>query len=208
MEDAYGHRINYLRISVTDRCNERCGYCLPEEQQEWADRKELLTDEEILRTLEAALALGLRKVRVTGGEPLLRPGIVSLLGQMRALPGLEELAVSSNGTWLARPIKRGEDTTFAEGLWKAGVRSLNLSLDTLDQEAYAKTTGRDLLPAFREGLHAAKSAGFERIRLNCVLARGRNEHELWDLTEFAHEQGCLLRFIELMPVSTREVLDE
>jgi len=208
VEDSYGHRINYLRVSVTDRCNERCTYCMPDEEQNWMGRDETLTDEELLRVIRVGTGLGIRKIRVTGGEPLVRPGVVDLLAAIRRLPGIEQLGLSSNGTLLARPVPGWRAGTFAEALREAGVEALNLSLDTLDREAYARTAGRDLLPEFLRGLGAARDAGFSAIRLNCVLARGRHEHELWDMVDFARKTGCLLRFIELMPVSTRQVLSE
>jgi cyclic pyranopterin phosphate synthase len=205
VEDAFGHRISYLRLSVTDRCNERCTYCMPDEDQAWAAREDVLSDEEILRVVDAGIPLGITKLRVTGGEPLTRPGIVDLLARLKERPAIRTLGVSSNGTLLARPHGRA---TVARALREAGVDALNLSLDSLDRDAYARATGRDYLPRFLEGLAAARDAGFTSIRLNCVLMRGTNEHQLWDLADFAREQGCLLRFIELMPVSTRQVLTE
>lgn len=206
MEDNYGHRISYLRISVTDRCNERCTYCMPDEEQEWLDRSDVLTEEEIMRVVQAGVGLGITRIRVTGGEPLTRPGVVDLMAKLGAIPEIQNLGFSTNGTLLSRKLKSG--ITNAQGLYDAGVRALNLSLDSLDPEVYRESTSRDLLPMFFEGLDAAQEAGFENIRLNCVLMRNRNEHELWDLVKFAGEQGCLIRFVELMPVSSREVLTE
>lgn len=205
VEDSYGHRINYLRISVTDRCNERCSYCLPEEDQAWAGRGELLSDDELVRLAATGARLGITKLRITGGEPLTRPGVIHLIARLKACPGILQIGLSSNGTLLARPHGSG---TVAQGLKEAGVDALNLSLDSLDRETYARTTRRDFLPLFLEGLRAARDAGFDSIRLNCVLMRGTNEHELWDLAGFARDQGCLIRFIELMPVSSRQVLTE
>ncbi len=204
MEDRFGHRISYLRVSVTDRCNERCSYCMPDEEQDWMNRQDLLAYEEILRTLRVGAKLGIRKVRVTGGEPLTRPGVVPFMARVKAIPGIKMLGLSSNGTLLARRMPGG--ATVAHALRSAGVDALNLSLDSLDRATYAEATGRDFLPNFLAGLEAARDAGFHQIRLNCVLMRGRNEHELWDLIEFARQHGCLLRFIELMPVSSRQVL--
>ncbi len=206
MEDHFGHRINYLRISVTDRCNERCTYCMPDERQEWLESTGILTDDEILRVVRAGVNLGITKIRVTGGEPLTRPGIVELMAELDRIPEVQNLGFSTNGTLLARKTRDG--STNAEGLFQAGVRSLNLSLDSLDREVYRKSAGRDLLPQFLEGLDAAQDAGFEQIRLNCVLMRHANEHELWDLVEFAAERRCLIRFVEMMPVSSRDVLTE
>jgi len=204
MEDRFGHRISYLRVSVTDRCNERCQYCMPYEQQEWLPRSEVLTYEEMLRILRVGAGLGISKVRVTGGEPLTRRDVVWFLEQVSALGGIRDLGLSTNGTLLARPLPDGRIT--ARALREAGVGSVNISLDTLDRATYAKTTGRDLLPDVLAGIDAVREAGIPKIKLNTVLMRHRNEHELWDLAEFAREKGLLLRFIELMPVSTTEVL--
>lgn len=205
VEDSFGHHINYLRISVTDRCNERCSYCLPDEDQVWAEREETLSDDEIVRMTAAGARLGITRLRITGGEPLVRPGVVDLIARLKACPGIRQIGLSSNGTLLARPHGTG---TLARALREAGAEALNLSLDSLDRETYARTTRRDFLPRFLEGLDAAQEAGFESIRLNCVLMRGTNEHELWDLADFARQRGCLIRFIELMPVSSRHVLTE
>lgn len=206
MEDRHGHRISYLRVSITDRCNERCEYCMPYEEQDWLPRSEVLSYEEMLRVLRVGAGLGISKVRVTGGEPLTRRDVVWFLAEVAKIEGIRDLGLSTNGTLLARPLPDGRIT--AQALREAGVRTVNISLDTLDRAAYAKTTGRDLLPEVLAGIDAAREAGFEKIKLNTVLMRHRNEHELWDLVEFAREKGLLLRFIELMPVSTTEVLTE
>lgn len=208
MEDTFGHLIDYLRVSVTDRCNERCTYCMPEEAQQWMDRDDVLSFEEFLRVIRAGAELGISRIRVTGGEPLTRPGIIEFLEEVARIPGIQKLGLSTNGTLLARPVAKDSAVTNAAALYEAGVRALNLSLDSLDRETYRKATGRDLLPEFLRGLDAAQEAGFESIRLNCVLMRNQNEHELWDLVEFARQRDCLLRFIELMPVTSREVLTE
>ncbi len=206
MEDRFGHLISYLRVSITDRCNERCQYCMPHEEQDWLPRSEVLTYEEILRVLRIGAGLGISKVRITGGEPLTRRNVVWFVEEVARIEGLNDLGISTNGTLLARPIADGRTT--AQALRDAGVRTVNISLDTLDRETYAKTTGRDLFPEVISGIDAAREAGFEKIKLNSVLMRHRNEHELWDLAAFARERGLLLRFIELMPVSTTEVLTE
>lgn len=206
MEDSFGHRIRYLRLSITDRCNERCEYCMPQEERDWLPRSELLSYEEILRVIRVGAELGISKIRVTGGEPLTRRGVVEFLESLAQVPGLDDLGLSSNGTLLARPHARG--CSLAQALREAGVRTVNISLDSLDRAAYAKTTGRDWLPDVLAGIEAARQAQFESIKLNTVLMRHRNEHELWDIAEFARERGLLLRFIELMPVSTTEVLTE
>jgi GTP 3',8-cyclase len=206
MQDRYGHRISYLRVSITDRCNERCTYCMPHELQEWLPREGILTYEETLRLIRIAAELGVSKVRITGGEPLTRREVLNLIRELPKLRGVRDIGVSTNGTLLAREIAPG--TTMARGLRDAGVRSVNISLDTLDREIYAQITGRDFHPQVLNGIAAAIAAGFDQIKLNCVLMRRRNEDQLVPLIEFAAARNLILRFIEMMPVSTSEVLDE
>jgi GTP 3',8-cyclase len=206
MEDRFGHRISYLRVSITDRCNERCNYCMPRELQEWLPRADILSFEETLRIIRIGAELGVTKVRITGGEPLTRRGILDFVREIPAIDGICDIGLSTNGTLLARDT--GWGTNMAAALRNAGVRSINVSLDTLNREFYAVVTGRDFLPQALEGISAAIDAGFEQIKLNAVLMRGRNEDQLVPLVEFAAERGLILRFIELMPVSTSEVLRE
>src|SRR5881394_2427582 len=206
MQDRYGHRICYLRVSVTDRCNERCSYCMPQELQEWLPRHEILTYEETLRIIRIAAELGVSKVRVTGGEPLTRRDIVHFISQIPKISGIKSLGLSTNGTLLARQIRSGK--TMATALREAGVQSVNVSLDTLDRDVYSQITGRDFHAQVLEGIDAAIAAEFNQIKLNTVLTRGRNEDQLIPLIEFAAARNLILRFIEMMPVSTREVLDE
>jgi GTP 3',8-cyclase len=206
MQDRYGHRISYLRVSITDRCNERCTYCMPHELQEWLPRADILTYEETIRLIRIAAGLGVSKVRITGGEPLTRREVLNLIRELPKIRGIRDIGVSTNGTLLAREI--APCTTMARGLRDAGVRSVNISLDTLDREVYSAITGRDLLPQVIEGIDAAISAAFDQIKLNTVLMRGRNEDQLIPLMEFAAARNLILRFIEMMPVSTSEVLEE
>jgi len=206
MEDRYGHRISYLRVSITDRCNERCAYCLPHELQEWLPREEVLTYEETVRLIRIAADLGVTKIRVTGGEPLVRRDVVDFLGEIPKIAGISSLGVSTNGTLLARRLDSG--LMMATAIREAGVQSLNISLDTLNRQTYAQITGRDFHRQALDGIQAAIDAGFAQIKLNCVLMRGRNEDQLIPLVEFAAERNLILRFIELMPVSTTEVLDD
>ncbi len=223
MEDRYGHRLSYLRVSVTDRCNERCRYCMPDEEQVWFPRAEVLTYEELERVVRVAVGLGMRKLRVTGGEPLVRRGVVGFIERLARIEGLSDLGLSTNGTLLARPCVADGDggrdeapaapasaraPTTARRLVAAGVRSVNISIDTLDRAGYRAMTGRDYLPRVLEGIDAAIDAGFPSIKLNAVLLRGQSEAQLLPLIRFAGQRGLLLRFIELMPVSTREVLDD
>jgi cyclic pyranopterin phosphate synthase len=206
MQDHYGHRISYLRVSVTDRCNERCGYCMPQELQEWLPRHEILTYEETLRLIRISAELGVSKVRITGGEPLTRRGIVDFVSRIPEIPGITSIGLSTNGTLLAREISFTR--TMAQALSDAGVHSLNVSLDTLDAAVYSQITGRDFHAHVLAGIDAAINAGFDQIKLNAVLMRGRNEDQLLPLIEFAAARKLFVRFIELMPVSTAEVLDE
>jgi len=206
MEDRYGHRISYLRVSITDRCNERCGYCMPRELQEWLPREDVLTYEETLRLIRIATDLGVTKIRVTGGEPLVRRDIVDFIREIPKFSGITSLGISTNGTLLAHEVTPGQ--TMAAALHSAGVQSINVSLDTLDRHLYTQITGRDFHSKALAGIEAAISAGFDQIKLNSVLMRGRNEDQLVPLIEFAAARNLILRFIELMPVSTTEVLSD
>jgi GTP 3',8-cyclase len=217
MEDRYGHRISYLRVSITDRCNERCTYCMPRELQEWLPREEILSFEETLRLIRIATDLGVTKIRITGGEPLTRRDVLPFFQALGRIPNIRDIGISTNGTLLARKSASRTDSSageidtgisMAQALRDAGVRTANISLDTLEPDVYAAITGRDLHAQALEGIHSAIDAGFEQIKLNCVLMRGRNDDQLVPLIDFAAERGLLLRFIELMPVSTSEVLDE
>ncbi|HJT80823.1 MAG TPA: GTP 3',8-cyclase MoaA [Chthoniobacterales bacterium] len=206
MEDRYGHRISYLRVSITDRCNERCAYCMPGELHEWLPREGILSFEEMLRVIAVAVELGVSKVRVTGGEPLTRRGVLNFVQRLAQIPGIRDLGISTNGTLLTRKAESGGSTAAA--LRNAGVNAINISLDTLDRDFYARITGRDFLPDVIAGIDAAIEAGIPQIKLNTVLMRGKNEDQLLPLIEFAAERKLILRFIELMPVSTNEVLSD
>ncbi|MCC7519100.1 MAG: GTP 3',8-cyclase MoaA [Verrucomicrobiae bacterium] len=189
--DAYGRVIDYLRVSVTDRCNERCFYCMPDGYAGWSTAADRLRADEIVRAVAAAARLGVRKVRLTGGEPLVRSDLVEIAARIWAIPGIEALGVSTNGTLLA---------TVAHRLVRAGVRSVNVSLDTLDPELYRRITGGKIAPVL-EGLEAAHAAGFEIVKLNCVLLRGLNEEQILPLVDFGARHGFPVRFIELMPMA-------
>ena len=206
MEDHFGHRINYLRVSITDRCNERCLYCMPRELQEWLPHSEILNYDEITRLVRVASDLGVTKIRITGGEPLTRRDVVTLFRKLSALPKIRDIGVSTNGSLLAKTTETGE--TLARVLVGLRVRTANISLDTLEPERYREITGRDFLRQTLEGIAAAKSAGFEQVKLNAVLIRGRNEQDIFPLIRFARQEKLLLRFIELMPVTSQEMLTE
>jgi cyclic pyranopterin phosphate synthase len=206
MQDRHGHHISYLRVSITDRCNERCSYCMPQELQEWLPRGEILSYEEMLRLIRIAAGLGVSKVRITGGEPLTRRNVLDFIRRIPEISGIRSIGLSTNGTLLARDVTPGK--TMAVALREAGVQSINISLDTLDPAVYAQITGRDLHAQVMNGIDVATATGFDQIKLNTVLMRGRNEDQLLPLVEFAAARKLVLRFIEMMPVSTTEVLDE
>jgi len=189
--DSFGRKIINLRISVTDRCNLRCSYCIPQEEVEWLPRAEVLTFEEITRFVRVAAGLGIRKLRITGGEPLLRKGLPDLVAMLVAIPGIEDVGMTTNGiglTRLARPLR------------EAGLRRLNVSLDTLDREAFQRLTRRDEIEAVLAGLRAAADAGFQPIKINAVVQRGVNDSAVLPLAKMARERGFILRFIEYMPI--------
>ncbi len=191
LTDSFGREIVNLRISVTDRCNLRCSYCLPDENIEWLPRKEILTFEEIERLVRAVAPLGIRKLRLTGGEPLLRKGLPDLVATLVAVPGIEDVGMTTNALGLK---------TLARPLWEAGLRRLNVSLDTIDRELYAKMMRRDALPAVLEGLEAAIEVGFAPIKVNAVVQRDVNLDERRPLARLARDKGLVLRFIEYMPI--------
>lgn len=196
--DPFGRQVDYLRISVTDRCNERCLYCLPEGYRGWQRQAEHLSADEIVQVVRVAVGLGFRKFRLTGGEPLLRADIVDIVREIACLPGVDCVGLSTNGTRLAQ---------LAAPLSTAGLRTVNVSLDALAADVYHRITGGDVQRVLA-GIRAAVAAGFERVKLNCVLMRGVNEQEIWPLVLFAAEHGLPLRLIELMPVTTTDVLSD
>ncbi len=196
--DPFGRRIDYLRISVTDRCNERCLYCLPEGYGGWRNRADHLTTDEILRIARVAAELGFRKFRLTGGEPLVRADVVELVRQIARLQGVDCVGLSTNGIRLEQ---------LAKPLREAGLRTVNISLDALTPSLYERITGGKV-EQVQAGIRAAIAAGFEQVKLNCVLMRGLNEQEIWPLTLFAAEHGVPLRLIELMPLTNTDVLSK
>ena len=179
---------------------------MPQELQEWLPRADILNYEETLRLIRIAAELGVTKIRVTGGEPLTRRAVVDFLREIPKVPGIRSIGLSTNGTLLGRKLDSG--LTMARAVRDAGVQSVNISLDTLDGDIYAQITGRDFHDQVLAGIEAAIEAGFEQIKLNCVLMRGRNQDQLVPLIEFAGARNLILRFIELMPVSTTEVLND
>jgi cyclic pyranopterin phosphate synthase len=189
--DRWARHIESLRISVTDRCNFRCLYCIPDEDIEWLPRERLATLEELARLARVAVSCGVRKIRVTGGEPLLRKNLPVLIEALAGLPGLDDLALTTNGTELPR---------LAPALATAGLRRVNVSLDSLDRATFARITQRDALPEVLAGLEAAEAAGLLPIHVNCVAIRDVNEGEAVAFAELARTRGLEVRFIEFMPL--------
>jgi GTP 3',8-cyclase len=195
LTDRYGRVARDLRVSLTDRCNLRCTYCMPAEGLPWLPTPELLTDAEIVRLVALGVArLGITNVRLTGGEPLLRKNLESLVADIAALRPRPSIALTSNGIGLARR---------AEALAAAGLDRLNISLDTLDPDTFAGLTRRRRLPDVLEGIRAARDAGLNPVKINSVLLRGVNEHEAPDLLQWAMAEGVQLRFIEQMPLDAQ-----
>ena len=191
MTDGCGRTIDYLRLSVTDRCNYRCRYCMPEEGVCKRDHRDMLTLEELAEIARAAVQLGVKKIRLTGGEPLVRRGIVDLCRMLRAIPGLEELCLTTNGSLLPE---------LAAPLREAGVDRLNISLDTLRPERFAQITRRGQLSDVLEGIAAAEAAGFQGLKFDTVLIGGFNDDEIPDFVELTRDHPWEMRFIELMPM--------
>ena len=195
--DPLGRTVDYLRISITDRCNERCLYCLPEKYSDWLPRGEVLSRDELLAVARAAVSLGFKRFRVTGGEPLLRPDAVPIIRDLIATPGVESVQLSTNGTRLPQ---------LARPLFDAGLRRVNVSLDALDPAIYRAITNGEVEPVVL-GIRLAREIGFESVKLNTVLMRGRNENQISPLLDFAAQHDIAIRFIELMPVSLTAMLD-
>lgn len=211
--DAHGRILRDLRVSVTDRCNFRCLYCLPETEaaanfyqnrfhshagsiritRQWQPHSQMLTFEEIERLVRIAAGMGIEKVRLTGGEPLLRQQIETLVGLIARIPGVRDLAMTSNGFLFAQK---------ARALRQAGLRRISFSLDSLDRENFKKITGRDGLPAVLQAIQLAQELELNPVKVNAVIIRGINDHEIEALAGFAAERGLTLRFIEFMPLDS------
>jgi cyclic pyranopterin phosphate synthase len=195
LSDGYGRVATDLRVSLTDRCNLRCTYCMPAEGLNWLPKPELLTDEEVIRLIAVGISqLGIREVRFTGGEPLLRRGLVRIVERTAALRPRAEVSLTTNGIGLAR---------LAEPLRQAGLDRVNVSLDTLSPGTFRTLTHRDRLPDVLAGLAAAAATGLSPVKVNAVLMRGINEAEAPDLLRFCLDHGYQLRFIEQMPLDAQ-----
>lgn len=188
--DRYGRTHTYLRVSLTDRCNLRCAYCMPSLAMVWKDRSELLTFEEIERTVRIFAEMGVTKVRLTGGEPTVRRGLPKLAENLSKIPGIQELAITTNGLLLVE---------LAKPLADAGIQVINISIDSLRRERYREIARMDQLERALAGLGAALSAGFREVKLNVVVMAGVNDDELLDFVELARDWPLNVRFIEFMP---------
>lgn len=189
--DSYGRRVEYLRLSLTDRCDLRCVYCIPKGYRDFEEPGDWLSFDEITRIVRVFSGLGLRRLRLTGGEPLLRRGICDLVSQLSRDNDLEDISLSTNATQLGK---------CAKPLHAAGVSRLNVSLDTLDRQRFEKITGRDVLPDVLTGIDSAVDAGFSPIKINMVVMKGVNEDEVDAMVDYCRDRGLVLRLIEAMPV--------
>ena len=196
LSDNFGRIHSDLRISVTDRCNIRCFYCMPEKGATFVPAASLLSFDQIVHFLNASVPLGIRKVRLTGGEPLLRPKLPDLVARIREFPRIDDLALTTNGVLLRQ---------WAEPLFAAGLRRLNVHLDTLDRKRFAKLTRRDDLGRVLDGLDAAQAAGFQHIKLNAVAMKGISETDIPELVRFGRDRKMEVRFIEFMPLDGQQI---
>ncbi|WP_303720145.1 GTP 3',8-cyclase MoaA [Malonomonas rubra] len=207
--DSFGRQINYLRLSITDRCNLRCRYCMSTDGVATCSHKEILSYEDLQLIAETAVSMGIEKIRVTGGEPLVREGVVPFLARLSGIDGLRHLAISSNGILLSK---------MAQDLYLAGVQRLNISIDSLEEEKYRQITRGGELKMVFAGLKAAEKAGFPAPKINVVAMRGFNDDEIIAFTELTKTHGYSVRFIEYMPtlelagwqqqvISGQEILD-
>ena len=192
MNDTFNRSIDYLRISITDRCNLRCLYCMPAEGISSLPHSDILRYEEIVEVVRAAAACGVTKVRITGGEPLVRPGVCELIRMIRSVEGIENISLTTNGILLAR---------MADDLASAGLDRVNVSLDTLQPDRFTRITRLGRIEKVLDGITAAKAAGLSPVKINSVIIRGFNDDEIIPLSEWALENHLHLRFIEFMPVN-------
>ena len=196
LEDSFGRQHTYLRISVTDRCNYRCVYCMPSEGLNWVPREDILTYEEIGRIVEVMADMGIQKVRISGGEPTLRSDLITLVEHIRRVPGIQDIAMTTNGHTLAK---------LAPDLARAGLNRINVSIDAMDPDLFRRLTRGGSLERVLEGITAARQAGITPIKLNAVILEGENEDQVGPLIDYAaeHAEDTELRFIEYMPFEQR-----
>ncbi len=192
--DSFGRLHDNLRISVTDRCNIRCFYCMPDSNVKFEPSENLLTFEEIERFVRVAVGLGVRKLRITGGEPLVRKDLATLIQRLTLIEGIEDLALTTNGLLL---------TEHAEELYQAGLRRINIHLDTLDRERFRKITRRDGLHRVLEGIEACRRLNYSPIKINSVAVKGLVEPDIVPLAQYGRERGIEVRYIEFMPLDAQ-----
>ncbi|WP_022855648.1 GTP 3',8-cyclase MoaA [Thermodesulfobacterium thermophilum] len=197
--DPFGRKIEYLRISVTDKCNFRCIYCFTHNNWEWLPHHEILRLEEIEEVVRVGAKLGVKRVRITGGEPLVRKNIESLVERIASISGIEDLSLTTNGYFLEE---------FGEKLKKAGLKRINLSLDTLNPEKFYKITGVDGFSKVKRSLELALDLGFSPVKVNVVVIRGFNDEEILDLAKLTLEKPIEIRFIEFMPIGGNSLWDK
>src|SRR5580704_15174383 len=190
--DGFRRPITYLRVSVTDKCNLRCVYCMPEGGLPWLHREEILTYEEVAAIVRAAASVGVRSIRLTGGEPLVRRDLHRLVATIASIPGIDDVALSTNGLLLNEQLTK---------LAAAGLRRINVSLDTLRPERFEAIARRPGLQRVLRGIDAALAAGLQPLKVNCVVMRGVNDDEIVDFAELTRERAIFVRFIEVMPVA-------
>ena len=198
MFDSHNRNINYLRVSVTDRCNLRCLYCMPKDGVSLTGHSDILRYEEIITVVKEAIKLGITKVRVTGGEPLVRKGILDFIAELSALKGIEDISLTTNGILLA---------DFAAPLAQAGIKRINVSLDSLNNKKYAQITGGGELMATLAGIASAQTAGITPIKVNAVAIKGFNDDEVLDFARFAFDNPFQVRFIEFMPLGNAKLVN-
>src|SRR3990172_13205717 len=199
MFDKRNRKIEYLRISITDRCNLRCVYCMPEEGVPWLKHGEILSYEEVLRVVGVAAQAGIRKVRRRGGEPLIRKDITGLIREIAAIPGILDLSLTTNGLLLGK---------MADGLAQAGLKRINISLDSLNPERFERLTRGASLGVVLDSIEKAGELGFDPIKINMVAIRGLNDDEAEDFARLTVDKPYHVRFIEFMPIGAREMWDE
>lgn len=199
LTDRFGRRITYLRVSVTDRCNLRCVYCSQKEAFSWLPHEEILSYEELFEVLQVAVEIGFKRFRITGGEPLVRRGIVSFIRRLTGLSGLEDLALTTNGTLLA---------DVAKDLKEAGLKRVNISLDTLRPKRFEEITGRPYLSRVLHGIEKALEVGLSPVKINVVVIRGLNDDEIPELARLSLDRPLEVRFIEFMPVGEGALWEE
>jgi cyclic pyranopterin phosphate synthase len=196
--DSFGRVHDNLRVSVTDRCNIRCFYCMPETGVQFVERREILDFEEIERFVRIAVSVGIRKLRITGGEPLLRRDLPVLIERLSAIPGIQDMALTTNGVLLPQ---------LAEPLYQAGLRRLNVHLDTLDRQRFLQITRRDDIEKVLAGLALCKKLGYRKIKINAVAVKNLVEPDIVPLARFARENGYEVRYIEFMPLDAQHLWD-